>query len=60
MFLSDNSTRRQSFEYNVQPNVLKKSSTFNNGDGQFQTHFISPNHMSNVGNSPRPLRREFF
>ena len=59
MFLPDQSPRRQSFDYNVQTNVLKKSSTFNNsGETSFQPYFFSPNHMTNIGNSPRPLRRE--
>ena len=57
MFLSDNSTRRQSFEYSMPQNVLKKSTSINSGDGQFQTHYVSPNHMSTIGNSPRPARR---
>lgn len=32
MFLPDHNSRRQTYEYTMQPNVLKKSSTFNNSE----------------------------
>lgn len=59
MFLPENNSRRQSFDYNPPFNALKKSSTFNgSGDMHQHQYFVSPNHISSVGNTPRPQQRE--
>jgi hypothetical protein len=54
MFLPDHNSRRQTYEYSMQPNVLKKSSTFNNSEEvHHQPYFLSPQHMTTT--TPRHL-----